>query len=516
MTLADTPTSQRKSLPSFARRLAIALAATLVGALAVSASWLMHRPVGYSGNAHTSSLISPDFASGFDVAWEVTGEDLGVGGSLYAYEEVDGRLVALFGEKGQPSTLVGLDLSGEKPSVLWHREVPDVDSPMFAWEDSVVVAGQTIRVADGEVTATWEMPLPANATSRFSDSDYSRFSNSDKKAFINVGGDQVDPSSASFSRVTWPVVVVCYPRDKPYGVQDFDYLCLGWNKDGTEAWRYKMTFSRYDLQGPGGIPLPVTAVNGYVPVSRNFGYEDRQVGAFLHLADGVLVESATYNADALVPVADGWLLGGAMPDDPQQRALVTLAPDGTEVSRTRLGYPLMNVDPLMKLSDLDFVKCWDEDGNVVRPTSEQVASTLTSGEFPWTSVCVQSDQHSKKGFSMLNGHRLMATNGAGGAENGTYPESLIPATDGSLILSLPPEDKDSTDKNPPMNLYATPSGIQLASLEDVGVRYAQPFYDDLLITSPTIDSPGAILRSYLGMYPHSDTVIMGITPKRAS
>ena len=515
MNLTKKLTSLREALPTVLRRLAIALAVALVSALAVGASWRAHRPVGYSGDAHTSSLISPDFASGFDVAWEVTASDLGVSGSLLTYVKVDGFIVAVFGEKGQPSTLVGLDLSGENPSVLWRREVTSADGPMFAWGDSVVVAGQTIRVADGEVTATWEMPLPTSVISRFSDSDYSRFSDSDKKAFINVGGDQVDPSSASFSRVTWPVIVVCYPRDKPYGVQDFDYLCLGWNKDGTEAWRYKMTFSRYDLQGPGGIPLPVTAVDGYVPVSRNLGYEERQVGAFLHLADGVLVESTTYNADALVPVADGWLLGGAMPDDPQQRALVTLAPDGTEVSRTRLGYPLMNVDPLMKLSDLDFVKCWDEDGNVVRPTSEQVASALTSGEFPWTSVCVQGDQHSEKGFSMLNGHRLMATNGAGGAENGTYPESLIPATDGSLILSLPPEDKDSTDKNPPMNLYAAPSGIQLASLENVGVRYAHPFYEDLLITSPTIDSPGAILRSYLGMYPHPDTVLMGITPKRA-
>lgn len=501
MNLPKKLTSLREALPTVLRRLAIALAATLVGALAVSASWLMHRPVGYSGDAHTSSLISPDFASGFDVAWELTGEDLGVGGSLYAYEEVDGRLVALFGEKGQPSTLVGLDLSGENPSVLWRREVPDVDSPMFAWEDSVVVAGQTIRVADGEVTATWEMPLPANATSRFERYDH--------KALINVGGNQVDPSSAGFLRVTWPVIVVCYPRDMARAVQDFDYLCLGWNKDGTEAWRYKVNvyLSPYDLQGPG-IPLPVTAVDGYVPVSPNFGYEDRPVGAFLHLADGVLVESTTYNADALVPVADGWLLEGAT-DDPQQRALVTLAPDGTEVSRTRL------VDPLMKLSDLDFVKCWDEDGNVVRPTSEQAASTLTSGEFPWASVCVQRDQHSEKGFSMLNGRRLMATNGVSGSENGTYPESLIPATDGSLILSQPPEDKDSTDKNPPMNLYAAPSGIQLASLEDVGAHHAQPFYDDLLITSPTIDSPGAILRSYLGMYPHPDTVLMGITPKRA-
>ena len=501
MTLSDTLTSRRKSLPTVLRCLAITLGVALVGTLAVGSSWLVHRPVGYSGDAHTSSLISPGFASGFDVAWELTGEDLGVGGPLRTYEIVDGYLVALFGEKDQPPTLVGLDLSGEKPSVLWRREVPDVDSPMFAWGDSVVVAGQTIRVADGEVTATWATPIPTHISSYFDDFN--------KTAFINVGGDEVNPADGGFSRVTSPVIVVCYPRDKPDAVQDFDYLCLGWNKDGTEAWRYKVNLSPHDLQGPG-LPLPVTAVDGYVPVSRNFGYADQQVGAFLHLADGVLVESATYNAKTLRPVADGWVLEGAVPDDPQQRALVTLAPDGTEVSRTRLA------DPLMPPSDLSFVKCWDEDGRVARPTSEQAASTLTSGEIPWASVCVQRDQHSKEGFSLMNGRRLMATNGAGGAESGTYPESLIPATDGSLILSLPPKDKDSTDRNSSMNLYAVPSGIQLASLEDVGLHDAVPFYDDLLIASPARpDSRIARLRSFLGFYPHPDTVLMGITPKRA-
>ena len=501
MNLPNKLTSLREALPSFVRRLAIALAVALVSALAVGASWLMHRPVGYSGNARVSSTLSPDFASGFDVAWELTAADLGVGGSLSAYVKIDGRLVALFRGQDQPPTLLGLDLSGEKPSVLWRREVPDADSPMLAWEDSIVVAGQTIRVSDGEVTATWDTPLPADATTRFVAHDTA--------AFINVGGDHVDPGYTGFSRVTWPVVVVCYARDKARAVQNFDYLCLGWNKDGTEAWRYEVTLSSEDLQGPG-IPVSATPVDGYVPVSRNFNDWDRKVGAFLHLADGTLVESATYNAKGLHPVADGWVLEGAMTDDPQQRALVTLAPDGTEVSRTRLA------DPLMQLSDLDFVKCWDEDGRVARPTSEQAASTLTSGEFPWASVCVQRNQHSKEGFSMLNGHRLMATNGAGGAENGTYPLSLIAATDGSLILSLPPKDKDSTDKNPPMNLYAAPSGIQLASLEDVGLHDAVPFYDDLLIASPTrSDSWLTRLRSFLGFYPHPDTVLMGITPKRA-
>jgi len=500
MNLPKKLTSWREALPVLLRCLAIALAATLVGALAVSASWLMRRPVGYSGNARVSSTLSPDFASGFDVAWEVTASDLGVSGSLLTYVKVDGFIVAVFGKKGQPSTLVGLDLSGEKPSVLWRREVPTLEGPMLAWEDSIVVAGQTIRVSDGEVTATWDTPLPADATTRFVPGD--------DEAFINVGGDYVDPGYTGFSRVTWPVIVVCYPRDMARAVQNFDYLCLGWNKDGTEAWRYEVSLSSEDLQGPG-IPLPVTAVDGYVPVSRNFEYTDRKVGAFLHLADGVLVESATYYADALVPVADGWLLEGGT-NDPRQRLLVTLAPDGTEVSRTLLA------DPLIHVSDVGSATCWDEEGRVARPTSEQATSTLTSGEFPWASVCVQRDEHFKQSFSIMNGHRLMATNGAGGAENGTYPESLIAATDGSLILSQPPKDKDSTDKNPPMNLYTAPSGIQLASLEDVGLHDAVPFYDDLLIASPTrSDSWLTRLRALLGTYPHPDTVLMGITPKRA-
>ena len=500
MNLTKKLTSWRKALPILLRCLAIALAVALVGALGVGASWRAHRPVGYSGSARVSSTLSPDFASGFDVAWELTAADLGVGGSLSAYVKIDGRLVALFRGQDQPPTLLGLDLSGEKPSVLWRREVPDADSPMLAWEDSIVVAGQTIRVSDGEVTATWDTPLPADATTRFVAHDTA--------AFINVGGDHVDPGYTGFSRVTWPVVVVCYARDKARAVQNFDYLCLGWNKDGTEAWRYEVTLSSEDLQGPG-IPVSATPVDGYVPVSRNFEYTDRKVGAFLHLADGVLVESATYYADALVPVADGWLLGGAT-DDPRQRLLVTLAPDGTEVSRTRLA------DPLMRVSDVGSAKCWDEDGRVARPTSEQAASTLTSGEIPWASVCVQRDEHFKESFSLMNGRRLMATNGAGGAESGTYPESLIPATDGSLMLSQPPKDKDSTDKNPPMNLYTAPSGIQLASLEDVGAHHATLFYDDLLIAYPArSDSWSARLRSYLGTYPHPDTVLMGITPKRA-
>ena len=57
MTLSNTLTPWRKSLPSILRRLAITLSVALVGALAVGSSWLMHRPVGYSGDR---ARILPD------------------------------------------------------------------------------------------------------------------------------------------------------------------------------------------------------------------------------------------------------------------------------------------------------------------------------------------------------------------------------------------------------------------------------------------------------------------------
>ena len=46
MNLPNKLTSWREALPVLLRCLAIALAATLVGALAVSASWRAHRPLG--------------------------------------------------------------------------------------------------------------------------------------------------------------------------------------------------------------------------------------------------------------------------------------------------------------------------------------------------------------------------------------------------------------------------------------------------------------------------------------
>ena len=57
MNLPKKLTSWREALPTILRRLAIALAVVLVGALAVGSSWLTHRPVGYSGSARVKGQM---------------------------------------------------------------------------------------------------------------------------------------------------------------------------------------------------------------------------------------------------------------------------------------------------------------------------------------------------------------------------------------------------------------------------------------------------------------------------
>ena len=491
MTLADTPTSQRKSLPSFVRRLAITLVVALLATAAICVCRLTHRPVGYSGNARISSFISPVFASGFDVAWEMTASELGVSGQLYSHAKVDDTLVAIFKDKDQPPTLVAIDLRGTQPSVLWHRELAKSSAPILTWDDSIIVDGQTIRVSDGQVTATWESPIPDSVTSG--------------SPLLYVGQDLDRSEKMSFVAVQWPVAVVCYPWDKDY---DY-YMCLGHNKDGTEAWRYAADV-RDDSEKPG-IPMNVPMANGYVPTKHSINAPEAEANRFLNLLDGSVTEPVSADFTTLTPVTDGWAFIGTMADDSKAPALVTITANGTEISRIPL------TDNAIRLRGADTIQCWDETGQTITPTSEQLATTLISGEVTWAHLCTHADNGaSPSRITAINGRRLYVTNEAGGADRVSYPSTAAISTDGSLILSIPPTHDDRKEPAPPETLYAVPSGIPLTSLDEIGATDASVFYEDLLITSPTIDSPGAILRSYLGMYPHPDTVLMGITPRRAS
>ena len=502
MTLADTPTSQRKSLPSFVRRLAITLVVALVATAAICVCRLTHRPVGYSGNARISSFISPDFASGFDVAWEMTASELGVSGQLYSHAKVDDTLVAIFKDKDQPPTLVAIDLRGTQPSVLWHRELAESSAPILTWDDSIIVDGQTIRVSDGQVTATWEFPIPDSVISGISDKG---------QPLLDVGQDLDRSEKMSFVAVQWPVAVVCYPSDRPRMFQDYDYMCLGHNKDGTEAWRYAADVRGFEPEKPG-VPMNVPMVNGYVPAKQNSLVPGTDVNRFLNLLDGSVTEPVSADFTTLTPVTDGWVFSGTMADDSEAPALVTITANGTEISRIPL------TDNAIRLRGADTIQCWDETGQTITPTSEQLATTLISGEVTWAHLCTHTDNYAYPSrITAINGRSLHVTNEAGGADRISYPSTAAISTDGSLILSTPPTHDYRKEPAPPETLYAVPSGIPLTSLDEIGATDASVFYDDLLIASPTrSDSWSARLRSFLGFYPHQDTVLMGITPKRAS
>ena len=501
MTLADTPTSQRKSLPSFVRRLAITLVVALVATAAICVCRLTHRPVGYSGNARISSFLSPDFASGFDVAWEMTASELGVSGQLYSHTKVDDTLVAIFKDKDQPPTLVAIDLRGTQPSVLWHRELTESSAPILTWDDSIVVDGQTIRVSDGQVTATWEFPIPDSVASGISDKGL---------PLLDVGQSLGTSEKMRFVAVQWPVAVVCYPSDRPRMFQDYNYMCLGHNKDGTEAWRYAADV-RDDSEKPG-VPMNVPMVNGYVPTEHNSNVPGTDVNRFLNLLDGSVTEPVSADFTTLTPVTDGWAFSGTMADDSEAPALVTITANGTEISRIPL------TDNAIRLRGADTIQCWDETGQTVTPTSEQLATTLISGEVTWAHLCTHADNGaSPSRITAINGRRLYVTNEAGGADRVSYPSTAAISTDGSLILSIPPTHDYRKEPAPPETLYAVPSGIPLTSLDEIGANDASVFYDDLLIASPArSDSRIARLRSFLGFYPHPDMVLMGITPRRAS
>jgi len=501
MTLADTPTSQRKSLPSFVRRLAITLVVALVATAAICVCRLTHRPVGYSGNARISSFLSPDFASGFDVAWEMTASELGVSGQLYSHAKVDDTLVAIFKDKDQPPTLVAIDLRGTQPSVLWHRELTESSAPILTWDDSIVVDGQTIRVSDGQVTATWEFPISDSVVSGISDKGL---------PLLDVGQGLGTSEKMRFVAVQWPVAVMCHPSGRPRMFQDYDYMCLGYNKDGTEAWRYAADVRGFEPEKPG-VPMNVPMVNGYVPAKQNTLVPGTDVNRFLNLLDGSVTEPVSADFTTLTPVTDGWAFIGTMADDSKAPALVTITANGTEISRIPL------TDNAIRLRGADTIQCWDETGQTITPTSEQLATTLISGEVTWAHLCTHADNGaSPSRITAINGRRLYVTNEAGGADRVSYPSTAAISTDGSLILSIPPTHDDRKEPAPPETLYAVPSGIPLTSLDKIGATDASVFYDDLLIASPArSDSRIARLRSFLGFYPHPDTVLMGITPKRA-
>ena len=513
MTAPDSARSPLTSILAFIRARKL-LVATLASILALGLSWLVHLPTGYSGHAHPSQALSSDFSSGFSVAWEMTSKDLGVTAPVVASTRVGEVLVVLATAEGRSSneeqafsgTLIGIDPSGSTPTVLWRHEFTSEIRTLFTWDDSIIAGSETIRASDGVVTATWDSPLPA-AAGDGRDLQFPRVLSATLPSWSDV---------ASFIPITWPVVVTCTSiGDSHEGDRNEEPSCTGWHKDGTQAWNYAVTKNadRQTVQ-----PTSVTTANSHLIVGH-YDNDHLYLDSFLSLIDGSVTDLGvafsgrldidnTYATSEIYATSDGWLVNGINDAQLEDGDIAVLNPDGSLREMMTL--------TTNSLSWRTFITttCVDADGYTVRPTTEQSLTALRTGH-GWTPMCYGAESN-RPDSSMyaLNGKPFLAPDEDGTPTDTNYEQGSFFSTDGSLILSVPAKsDMKDFDKDDIPTLHFTRSGKQIASLSQVGARSAQPFYDDLLIATP-VPERNVFLR-YLGGYPHPDTVLMGITPKRA-
>ena len=508
MTAPDSARNFLVSVLGFIRERKLLVTAIAV-VLGIGLSWLIHLPTGYSGHAHPSQAISTDFSSGFSVAWEMTSKDLGVDGPVVATTRVDGVLVAVTGKKDGSSkgattfsgTLIGIDPSGSTPTVLWRHEFNSESGTLFTWDDSIIAGGETIRASDGTVTATWDTPLPTTV-------GYDHDRGSPRVLFPRPSwGD-----GGSFVPITSSVVVTCTPiNDSRSGDRNEGPSCTGWHKDGTQAWNYAVT---RNADGQTVKPTGVATVDDHLIVGHSENDYDLYVDSFLSLVDGSVTDldvpfSGRISIDNVYATSDGWIINGMGYSQLEDGDIAVLNPDGSLREMVTL------TTNSLQWQTLSNTMCTDADGQAVQPTTEQALAALRTGH-GWTPMC-SNVVTSGSGSSIyaLNGRRFLAPDEDGTPTYTEYEQGSFFSTDGSLILSVPKKSvvKDF-DKDDIPTLHFTRSGKQVASLSQVGARSAQLFYDDLLIATP-VPKRNIFLR-YLGGYPHPDTVLMGVTPKRAS
>lgn len=509
MTAPDSARSPLTSILAFIRARKL-LVATLASILALGLSWLVHLPTGYSGHAHPSQALSSDFSSGFSVAWEMTSKDLGVTAPVVASTRVGEVLVVLATAEGRSSneeqafsgTLIGIDPSGSTPTVLWRHEFTSDIRTLFTWDDSIIAGSETIRASDGVVTTTWDSPLPA-AASDLRNLDSPRVLSATLPSWSDV---------ASFIPITWPVVVICTPIDDAQEAdRNEEASCTGWHKDGTQAWNYAVTRNadRHRVQ-----PTSITTANSHLIIGQyddNYPYLD----SFLSLVDGSVTDlgvafSGRLSIDTIYATSDGWIINGMGYSQLEDGDITVLNPDGSLREMVTL------TTNALRWQTLSNTMCTDADGQAVQPTTEQALTALRTGH-GWTPMCYEVDGgRPDSSIYAINGRNFLAADEDGTPTYTEYEQGAFLSADGSLILgiqSIESDKKNSTEEEAPA-LYYSQSGVTIASLSQVGARSARPFYDDLLIATPGPER--SIFLRYLGGYPHPDTVLMGITPKRAS
>ena len=312
-------------------------------------------------------------------------------------------------------------------------------------------------------------------------------------------------------------MVTCTPiDDSQEGDRDEGPSCTGWHKDGTQAWNYAVTRNadRLTVQ-----PTGVATVDDHLLVGH-YDNDRLYVDSFLSLIDGSVTDlgvafsgrlyvDSIYTTSNTYATSDGWLVNGMNDAQPEDGDVTVLNPDGSLREMMTL-----TTNSLWWRTFIT-TTCVDADGQAVQPTTEQALAALRTGH-GWTPMC-SNVVTSGSGSSIyaLNGRWFLAADEDGTPTYAEYEQGAFLSADGSLILgiqSIKSDEKNSTKEEAPA-LYYSRSGVTIASLSQVGARSAQPFYDDLLIATP-VPQRNIFLR-YLGTYPHPDTVLMGITPKRA-
>jgi len=307
-------------------------------------------------------------------------------------------------------------------------------------------------------------------------------------------------------------VVTCTPiNDSRSGDRNEGPSCTGWHKDGTQAWNYAVT---RNADGQTVQPTGVATVDDHLIVGHSENDYDLYVDSFLSLVDGSVTDldvpfSGRISIDNVYATSDGWIINGMGYSQLEDGDIAVLNPDGSLREMVTL------TTNSLQGQTLSNTMCTDADGQAVQPTTEQALAALRTGH-GWTPMC-SNVVTSGSGSSIyaLNGRWFLAADEDGTPTYTEYEQGAFLSADGSLILgiqSIKSDEKNSTKEEAPA-LYYSRSGVTIASLSQVGARSAQPFYDDLLIATP-VPQRNIFLR-YLGGYPHPDTVLMGITPKRA-
>ena len=469
----------------------------------VAGSW------GYHGNAKDTGFLSGDYVNGVRLAWQIEAADAGLD-RIDDYVARDGYLF-LVGYRGSQRIAVGYDASHSTPRQLWHVDVDD--EPGVHWWDGDLLVGNTlISPADGKVTTGW----PSSSGLHLGVSPY----------------EHASPEGWSTAPIG-PVRFYC--PDPATG------LCEAWDKTATHVW---------DLDTSGrSFPDDVAPVDGWVPLlysgySTDYMTPDsigRGLAGFLNLNTGehtglesiaeacepALVEyrgelhcpmTESLHRMPLIRARDGWVISNGIMN------AGAVAPDGSNARVVTLSTEEIN--------RLSYLTLYPSSDQASLPTTEEILHYAATGERTWEAdlALVERYDNNFGPFLVANGTRELDTHmdfKKAREDSSAWWSRPAMSRDASVIL-MPRIVADSplyTGREDRKPLLFDTERAEAAQSEpfhalrkdavpgwnDLGVRSATPFYDDLIVARVAPASSPWYER-ILALAPSPGDRIVGLTP----